>query len=391
MEQLARDGGDAVRPDGIALSKPVVGDEEIDRVGDVLRSGWVTTGDETEAFEAAIADRLGTDHAIGTTNCSSALEITYRALELDGDVLTTPMTFATTVSGLVRAGANPILCDVRADTFTLDIESVKEAITPQTTAIVPVHFAGQGVEMDAILDLAADHDLTVVEDAAHGLGASYEGTPLGTLGDVGCFSFHATKSITTGEGGMLVTADEAVAELTRRLRLAGVDKDATARSDGEAPNWAYDVTAVAGKCNMNDVRAAIGIEQLSKLDDFVAARCTVAAALDDGLTDVPGVTPLTVRDPSEHARHLYPVLLDEETLGVDRRTFETALNAEGIATGVYYIPIHHHSAFDDIDRMDLSTTEDVASRTLCLPIHPGMDKRDAADVIRAVEKVVDLL
>lgn len=387
MDELAIDGGEPVRSDAIVLSKPILGQREADSVAEVLQSGWVTTGDRTAAFESAVADQIERDHGVATTNCSSALEIAYRSLGISGEVITTPITFATTVSGVVRAGGTPVLADVRPDTLTLDPESIKEAVSPETEAIVPVHFAGQAVDMDAILDIAADHDLAVIEDAAHAFGVSYQGTPAGALGDIGCFSFHATKSITTGEGGMLLTDDEALAERARRLRLAGIDKDAWDRN-AEKPDWHYDVTEVSGKCNMNDVRAAIGLEQMERLDEFLERRRTVAERLDDGLADVQGIEPLSIRDPEEHARHLYPVQIDEKTIEVTRREFESALNAEGIATGVYYIPIHHHTAFSEIDRVDLQTTEDVVPSTLCLPIHPGLDMDDADDIVRAVEKVL---
>ena len=297
------------------------------------------------------------------------------------------MTFATTVSSAMMAGAEPKLADIRHDTLTLDPESVKEAITPNTEAIVPVHYAGQAVDMDAISEIADDHDLAVIEDAAHGLGGQYQGTPQGTLGDVGCYSFYATKSITTGEGGMLVTDRDEIADKVDRLRLAGVNKNAWRREDQDKPNWYYDVMDASGKFNMNDLSASIGLVQMERLDSFIETRQTVANRLDQQLENVPFVRPLGVRDPTEHARHIYPILLSSE-IEIDRISFDDALNAEGIGTSVHYIPIHHHSAFEKVDRVELDVTESLADNLLCVPIHPEMDVTDADDVVRAIEKVV---
>jgi len=374
-----------VRDEPLSFASPSLGDEEIENVTEALESGWLTTGERTAEFEGAVADFVGADHAVGTLNCTSALYLAFRCLDVTGDVITTPMTFATTVSSAMRAGANPVLADVRSDTLTLDPEAVKEAITPETEAIVPVHYAGQATDMDAFRDLAADHDLALVEDAAHGLGGYYDGEPLGTLGDAGCYSFYATKTITTGEGGLLVTDDEGIAESVRTRRLAGVDKDAWEREDEPDRGWRYDVVTPSLKFNMNDVQASIGLAQLDRLDEFVETRRRLAGALDEQLAAIRGVEPLGVRDPDEHARHLYPVFVTDEA-PVTRDRLDVGLADLGIETSVHYIPIHHHSAFEDVDRGDLSTTETAAERVLCLPLHPKMDRGDVDDVVTAVER-----
>jgi dTDP-4-amino-4,6-dideoxygalactose transaminase len=314
------------------------------------------------------------------------LRLAYRGLDLSGEVVTTPITFATTVAGIEQAGATPVLADVDPETLTLDPESVANAIGPETAAIVPVHYAGGAAPMDAIRDLAATHDIPVIEDAAQALGGQFRGSALGSLGRVGCFSFHPTKQITTGEGGMLVTDDAGLAERVRRLRLAGVDKDAWSRKNVKRPSWHYDVMAVSGKSNMTDIQAALGLAQLDRLDELLRRRRTVAAALDEGLASVDGVRPLAVPEHVTHARAVYTVVLGDDA--PDRMAVDRALDAEGIDTGVYYIPIHRHTAFGDIDRVQLATTDMLADRILSLPLHPGMDESDAADVVVAVRKVI---
>jgi dTDP-4-amino-4,6-dideoxygalactose transaminase len=386
-EDLAINGGTPIREDTLPFASPVIGDAEVEEVSNTLRSGWLTTGSQTAEFEDAICSTVGSRAAVGTTNCTSAIYLAHRALGVEGEVITTPMTFATTVSSSIMAEAAPVLADVREDTLTLHPESVKEAITDETEAILPVHYAGQAVDMDAILEIAVDHNLKIIEDAAHGLGGQYEGSALGTLGDAGCYSFYATKSITTSEGGMLVTDDTSLAETARKLRLAGVDKDAWERKDSDQPSWHYDVTAISGKYNMTDIQASIGLVQLERLNEFIETRQGLAAEYDDRLSTIEGIKPLAVRDSSEHARHLYPIFIRTDEIGLSRREFDQRLNSEGIDTSLHYIPIHHHSAFEDINRVGLETINRVAESVLCLPLHPQMTMNDVKDVELAIRKV----
>jgi len=376
--------GDPTADTGVSFAEPFVDDAEVERVTSALSSGWLTTGPKTEAFESGIAEFTGADHAIGTVNCTSALYLSLRALDVTGEVVTSPMTFATTVSSCQIAGATPVLADVRPDTLTLEPESVKEALSPATEAIIPVHYAGQAADMDALRDIARDHDLALIEDAAHGLGGFYEGTPLGTIGDAGCLSFYATKTITTGEGGMLLTGDEGVADRAGNLRIAGVDKDAWSREGEEDAGWSYDVTAASLKFNMNDIQASVGLAQLEKLDDILKRRRRLAERYDEELGDTVGVEPLGVRDPTEHARHLYPVFVDETEPGLDRNEVAERLSDRGIETSVHYIPIHYHSAFGDVDRVSLDATERAFESVLCLPLHPRMDEDDVETVVDAL-------
>jgi dTDP-4-amino-4,6-dideoxygalactose transaminase len=372
----------------ISFSQPVISDDAIDLVAEALESGWLTTGPRTEAFESKLGDLCEVEHALGTTNCTSALYLALRALDIDGEVVTTPMTFATTVSSCRIAGTTPVLADVRPDTLTLDPECVKEAITPETEAILPVHYAGQATDMDAILDIAADNDLAIIEDTAHGLGGQYEGTPQGTLGDVGCFSFYATKTITTGEGGAFVTDDDDVAERARTLRLAGVDKDAWARQSESDHGWAYDVVDTSMKFNMNDIQASIGLSQIERVSEFVEKRRRLADRYDSQFESVKEINTLGVRDPEEHARHLYPVFVDTTTADLSRKELSRALEERDIGTSVHYIPIHYHSAFEDVRHGGLPVTEKRYEQLLCLPLHPKMDEESVDHVVQTVDELL---
>lgn len=388
MEDLAYDGGQPVRSEQLSFASPVVGDDEVEKVAKAMRSGWLTTGQRTEEFETMIADRVGAKYAIGTTNCTSALYLSFRSLDITGEVITSPNTFASTVSSGLMAGVTPVLADIRTDTLTLDPASVKEAISNETEAIVPVHYAGQAMDMDAILDLAVDHDLAVIEDAAHGFGGYYRGEALGTLGDIGCYSFYASKSITTSEGGMIVTDNQTIAEQSRRLRSAGINQSTWDRPRQKQPDWHYEVIDVSGKYNMTDIQASIGLAQIKKLDHFIECRQELAEQYDSRLSSLDVISPLFVRDRSEHARHIYPVIIATDELDIDRSEFSELLRFEGIDTSVHYIPIHHHTAFANVDRVALPQMDKIANRILSLPLHPTMTSEDIEDVSKAIRKVI---
>lgn len=383
------DNKDETQETNISFSEPFVGDRETEQVSEVIESNWLSTGPKTEMFERKIAKYTDSNHAVGTTNCTSALYLSLRSLQVDGEVITSPMTFATTVSACNAYDVRPVLADVRPTTLTLDPASVKEAITGDTAAIMPVHYAGQAANMDALRELAADHDLALIEDAAHGLGGFYNGEALGTIGDTGCFSFYATKTITTGEGGMLVTDDSEVADRARNLRLAGIDKDAWEREVERDAAWTYDVVANSLKYNMNDIQAAIGIAQMEKLPEILDSRRDLANRYDDALQDVSGITPLAVRDPEEHARHLYPVFVEESAAGIDRNELAKQLTERNIDTSVHYIPIHYHSAFDGIKRTNLENAEKAYEQVLCLPLHPGMTEQDVTTVVETLGAITN--
>lgn len=378
----------AMRSKQISFAAPVIENEDISKVIETLQSGWLTTGELTNKFELSLSNEVKSGHAIGTSNCTSALYLAYRTLEINGEFITTPMTFATTVSSGIMAGAKPVLADIRSDTLTLDPESVKNLITNKTEAIVPVHYAGQGTDMNVYLDLAEDHDLSIIEDAAHGLGGTFNGVPLGTMGDVGCYSFYATKSITTGEGGALLTDYKEVNDVARRLRLGGINQDAWNRKKQDEPHWYYDVSEISGKFNMTDIQASIGLTQLNKLDRFISKRQELAKTLDKEIGKIDNIRSLNVREEAEHARHLYPIILDTDELGISRLEFYNMMNSRGIETSVHYIPIHQHTAFKDIEKGNLSTTNKLSDEVICLPLHPLMDMTDVHYIAKEIKECI---
>ncbi|HSA54659.1 MAG TPA: DegT/DnrJ/EryC1/StrS family aminotransferase [Gemmatimonadaceae bacterium] len=380
------------RRDFLLFAPPAVGEEEIEEVVDTLRSPWITTGPKAQRFEQEFARYLGAPGALALNSCTAGLHVALHTLGIGpGDeVITTPMTFVATVNVIEHVGARPILADVEPDTLNIDPRRVEEAITPRTRAILPVHYAGHPVELDAIRALARARDLAVIEDAAHALPAAFRGERVGAGSDPVAFSFYATKNLTTAEGGML-TGSPAFLERARVMSLHGMSQDAWGRY-GKGGKWHYDVVAPGFKYNLSDLQAALGLRQLRKLERFqcrrreVAARYTQAFAGSDAL-EVP-----TARPHVEHAWHLYVLRLRPGTLRIGRDQFLEELAARNIGTSVHFIPVHLHQFY----RMKYGYTPDSYpvshgnyERMLSLPIHPGLTDEDVTDVIEAVHDVVD--
>jgi len=257
----------------LPFSSPLILEDEISEVADTLRSGWLTTGPKVKRFEEEFAQYVGSKHAVAVNSCTGALHL---ALVAEGigpgdEVITTPFTFIATANVILHVGAKPVFVDIRPDTFNIDVDKIEEAITPKTKVIMPVHYAGQPCEMDEILEIARRHDLLVIEDAAHAVAAEYKERKIGTIGDVSCFSFYATKNLVTGEGGMVTTDDGKLAEKIKILSLHGMSKDAWRRYTA-AGSWYYEVIYPGYKYNMTDIQASLGVHQLGKLPQFQKRR-----------------------------------------------------------------------------------------------------------------------
>lgn len=393
VKSLASQGGAPVRAQFLPYALPLTGEDEKRELIDALESGWITTGPRTKKLEAQLAEYAGVKHAVCVDSCTAALHLALVALDLKpGDeVITSPLTFCSTVNVIVHSGATPVLADVEPDTLNLDPEAFRRAITPRTRAVIPVHYAGHACEMDAILAIAREHGLAVIEDAAHAVGAKYKDRMVGAMGDATCYSFYATKNMTTAEGGALLTDRDDVAASARLNSLHGMSKDAWKRYTS-AGSWYYEVVAAGFKYNMTDLEAAIGLHQLARLDAFNARRRAMAARFDAAFGAHPAVEIPACRPEVFHVYHLYPIRLRLERLTIDRAQFIEELKAEGIGTTVNFIPIHYHPYYRDrlgLTKGALPVAEAAFDRLISLPLYPRMTEADQDDVVRAVVKIAE--
>ncbi len=374
----------------LPYSLPLIGEEEIAEVVDSLRSGWVTTGPKVKRFEEEFAAYVGAKHAIAVSSCTAALHTSLAALDVGpGDEVIVPtLTFCATANVVVHVGATPVLVDVDSG-LQISVEAVSRAITPRTRAILPVHYAGQACDLAELLELAGRHRLPVIEDAAHAAGSEYAGAKIGTHGKAVCFSFYANKNMTTGEGGMITTDDEAFAQRLRLLVLHGMSRDAWKRYT-EAGSWYYEVLEPGYKYNMTDVQAAMGIHQLRRLDSFIKRRQEIAALYDEAFSDLDEVSlPLRLPD-RNHAFHLYPIQLKTALLDLDRAGFMDALRTRNIGASVHFIPLHRHPLYRErfgYSPEQFPACEGIYRGLLSLPLYPRMTDQDVVDVIGAVRDI----
>lgn len=376
----------------LLFSPPTIGEDEIAEVVDTLRSGWITTGPKTRRFEADFAAYTGAGQAVAVNSCTAAMHLTLVAWELGpGDeVITTPYTFCSTVNVILHTGAQPVLVDVQPDDLTIDPELVAAAVTPRTRAILPVHFAGQPCRMDALLAIARARGLRVLEDAAHAVGATYQGQPIGGLGDATAFSFYATKNLTTGEGGMLTTDDADLAERVRLLATHGMSRDAWRRYSAEG-SWFYEVVAPGFKHNMTDIQAALGLHQLTRLPGFLERRAAIVRAYAEGLGDLEALDLPTARPEVGHAWHLYVIRLRPGALRITRAQAIEELHRRNIGTSVHFIPLNLHPYYQrhlGWAPGQFPVAEAAYAGAISLPLHAGLTDADVADTIEAMRDVV---
>ena len=376
----------------IPFHVPDIGEEEIRSVVETLQSGWLTTGAKVKKFEEDFAKYIGSRHAVAVNSGTAALHLALDAIGIkEGDEVIVPtMTFAATSEVVLYFKAAPILVDCQADTLNLDPDKIEAAITAKTKAIIPVHFGGQPCEMDSILEIAKARKLKVVEDAAHALPAAYDGKRVGIIGDITCFSFYATKTITTGEGGMATTGNPEWADRMRMMSLHGISKDAWNRYSSEG-SWYYEVFFPGYKYNMTDIAAAIGIEQLKKCDRFWETRRSIAATYDEAFADLPEIRTPVCHPDRQHAWHLYVIQLELDRLTINRNEFIEALKQANIGTSVHFIPLHLHPYYQKTFGYtpgDFPNANDVFHRIVSLPIFPKMAETDIREVIRAVRNIV---
>jgi len=370
---------------------PLIEEADIQAVCEVLKSGWITTGPKVCQFEDEFARFVGAPHAVSVNSGTAALHVALDAVGLkEGDeVLVPTLTFAATAEAVLYFKARPILIDSEPDTLNIDPAQVERAITPRTKAIIPVHFAGHPCEMTQLLEIAHEHDLKVIEDAAHALPARYRGRMIGTLGDITCFSFYATKNITTGEGGMATTENNEYAERMRMMRLHGISKDAWKRYSAEG-SWRYEILAPGFKYNLTDFQAAMGITQLARCDAMLERRNVLARRYTDALDRLDAFELPTVRSDVQHAWHLYVIRMNSKALNIHRDQVIEELRQRNIGVSVHFIPLHTHPYYRKTWSYrdgDFPVTEDYFDRCISLPLYPAMSDDDQARVIDALAAI----
>lgn len=378
----------------LPFALPDIGNEEIEEVVDSLRSGWVTAGPKTKKFEQDFNEFLGGGlETIAVNSATSGLHLALEALGVSAgdEVITTPYTFTATAEVVRYLGAKPVLVDINKDTFNLDVTQIEDAITPQTKAIIPVHFAGLACDMSTIINIAHRHGIKIVEDAAHALPTRYQGDLIGTLqSDVTVYSFYATKTITTGEGGMIVTRDKQIAKRCRVMRLHGISRDIFDRYTSSKPSWHYDVIAPGYKYNMNDLAASLGIHQLRKAARFQQRRQELAELYDNELDGLPISLPPKALDGDLHAWHLYVIRLTDKA-SIERDDFIKLMSEHGVGCSVHFIPLHMLTYWRETYGFkpdDYPCALRNYERAVSLPLYTKMTNEDAERVTAAVKVIL---
>jgi dTDP-4-amino-4,6-dideoxygalactose transaminase len=401
-----------VRETFLPLAPPNLDDSEIDAVAEVLRSGWITTGPRTAKFEEEFARFIGAEECLALNSCTAALHLALLSLGIGpGDgVITSPLTFAATVNVIEHVGATPILLDVDPGTLTLDSNVLASAISdsghfqkagesgkgPRIRAVIPVHYAGHSCDMASILRTSREHGLAVIEDAAHALPARSGDRMIGAgradvLAHAVCFSFYASKNMTTAEGGMLAGSTELLAR-ARTQSLHGISVDAWKRSDSLRP-WYYEIVNPGFKYNMTDVQAAIGLVQLAKLSLFHKRRVQIASSYREAFSALDAIQLPPATNLGDHAWHLFVLRLNLERLSIGRDAFITELGARNIGSSVHFIPIHLHPFYREkygYEPSDFPIAYGAYERMLSIPIHPAMSDDDVNDVIDAVKSLTKI-
>ena len=381
-------GGKPIREEVLGYGSQSIGENEQEAVLEALEGDYITRGPTVEAFEDQVSDLVGVDHAVATTSGTTALHLAGRAAGFDdGDeVITTPLTFASTAHAATYCGATPVFADIDPHLRTLDPEAVREQVTKDTEGIVPMHYGGQPADIEGLLEVADEHGLTVIWDACHAFGGSWNGEPIGAQRDMVMFSFHPVKNITTGEGGMIVTDDDDLAQRLRRLRSF----DMNYSPDGHKNEPWFQVTESLGyNYNLTDIQAALGLAQLDRLDEFKRQRDVIIARYDDAFAGVEGIRTPPEPINSDPMYHLYAVEIDQ-SFGCSRTEFVNAMQAENIGVQVHYVPLHYHPYFQEefeYERGDFPKAEAVYDGLVSLPLHAEMDDTDVDDVIAAVEAI----
>jgi dTDP-4-amino-4,6-dideoxygalactose transaminase len=388
-DTLAIDGGAPVRDTLLSFSPPLIGEAEIESVVATLRSGWLTSGPRALELEERFADRVGARHAVATASCTAALHLALVAagLEPGDEVITSSFTWPATVNAIIHAGATPVFAEIDPGTLNVDAGAMRSLVGERTRALLPVHFAGGPCDMDAIMAIAAERSLLVVEDAAHAVETMVGDRRVGSIGDFTCFSLYATKSLAGGEGGVITTDSDDAAAALRLLRAQGITRDPWGRQVSRSLGH-YDVVTPGYKANLADLQAAVALPKLDRLDDVYAQRARLVELYDGGLAELEGIEPIARPPFGRHAHHLYVVRIDAARAGGDRDRYAEALMAENIATGLHFLPVHTLTWYrENLPAVSLPETERAGADVLSLPLGGAHTERDVDDVLAALRKL----
>ena len=382
----------------VPFFKPSIGKDEEQAVLDVLRSGWLTTGMRVCEFEKDFASYTKSGYAVALSSCTAALHLALEVLGLneDDEVITTPFTFSSTASEILHTGAKIKFADVDCSTGNIDPAKIRDAITDRTKVILPVHFAGHPCDMDSIMELALEYNLRVIEDAAHALEAEYGDYKVGSIGDFTCFSFYATKNVTTGEGGMITCDNEIMAEKMRLLSLHGMTKDAWKRympdSQKSAENKYYQIVSRGYKYNMTDIQAALGITQLRKVEKMWERRNNLVSLYRTCLADIPEIELMGIENDIKHANHLMLIRVVPDELDISRDEFVTELRERGIGTSIHFVSLHMHPYYKDIfgfEDNDFPNAAYLSNNIITLPLYPDLPEDDVLYVTDCIKEIVE--
>ena len=381
-----------MRKELLVFGSPAIEQAERDEVMAVMQSGWLGTGPKVAQFEQAFSEYKGVAHAAALNSCTAALHLAILAagIEAGDEVITTPLTFCASINAIIHAGGTPVLADIDPVTMNIDAAQVEAKITSRTKAILPVHFAGRPCDMDALLHLADKHQLKIIEDCAHAIETEYKGQKVGTLGDFGCFSFYVTKNVVTGEGGMVITKSEEDVARIKMLGLHGMSKDAWKRFGDEGFKH-YQVLECGFKYNMMDLQAAIGIQQLERVEANWQKRQAIWHRYNAAFASLPISLPAPIESGTRHAYHLYTLLIDKQRCGISRDAFLDAMTAQNIGVGVHYLSIPEHPYYQqtfDWKPDDYPQAMKVGRQTVSLPLSAKLTSSDVDDVINAVSELL---
>ena len=379
----------------IPYALPIIGSEEIEEVVATLKSGWLTTGPKTKAFEQDFCSYLSVKHSLAVNSATAGLHLALEAMGVGpGDkVITTVHTFTATAEVIRYLGADPIFVDIEGDSFNICPLKIELALQEHSDVkvIMPVHYAGQAANMTRIMQLAQEYDVKVLEDAAHALPTTHDGQLIGAFGDITVFSFYANKTITTGEGGMIVTNNDEYAERISCMRLHGISRDVFDRFQSTKPAWHYEVVAPGFKYNLTDIASSIGIHQLKKATELQARRKEIAYSYNEAFKGLPVTVPYESSLTDVHSWHLYVLQLDIEKLTIDRNRFIELMSEYGVGTSVHYIPLHFHPYWRDnynLEPTDFPRSSYAYERIVSLPNYPKMTDEQVSKVIDNVKTIV---